>query len=210
MAWLENVLIEDKKLRGERLELTDKNSLYFLGPNLELRECTLVLKVSARRLLILGARFIDCTFEVKQELTNHLAWRSAILQGCRFKGRMSGCDFGHSPERVGDDEFGVGAIEDCDFTEARLDGCRFMGCDPSTLRLPKWPCFTVLDPIPRSQELARLPWPGNISPIVMEGNAHSPSATVAVTYHAPTLAKESGTTVEALRAVLDTCPGVIF
>ncbi|ATB30184.1 hypothetical protein [Melittangium boletus] len=210
MAWLENVCIEDKKIHNERLELTDNNALYFVGPNLELRECTLVLKVTARRLHIRGARFIDCTIEMKQALKSHSDWRTATLKGCRFKGKMSGCDFGHSPEWASSMSFGEGFIEDCDFTEAQLDGCRFLGCDPSTLRFPKWPCFTILDPIGRSQELARMPWPGNISPIVMEGNAQDPSATVAVTYHAPTLAKECGTTPEAILAVLKTCEGVIY
>ncbi|WP_434385600.1 hypothetical protein [Melittangium boletus] len=210
MAWLENVILEHKDLQNERVQLTSKGALYFLGPKLTLRDCEVVLKVSGRNLLIRGAHFIDCTIEVKQELKNHQDWVSATLKGCRFKGRMSGCDFGYSPEFVSDAKFGVGVIEDCDFTEARLDGCRFMGCDPSTLRFPTWPCFTVLDPIQRSRELARLPWPGNISSIVMAGHVRDPSATVAVTYHAPTLAKESGTTAEAIRAVLDTCTGVLF
>jgi hypothetical protein len=33
MGWLENVIIENKEIETERLELTEKNSLYFLGPN---------------------------------------------------------------------------------------------------------------------------------------------------------------------------------
>ncbi|MCY1080974.1 hypothetical protein [Archangium lansingense] len=37
MGWLTNVLFENKVFENERLELTDKNSLYFLGPNLTLR-----------------------------------------------------------------------------------------------------------------------------------------------------------------------------
>jgi hypothetical protein len=210
MAWLENVVIKEKELTNERLELTDKGSLYFLGPDLTLRNCTVVLKVSARNLLFRGARFIDCTFDVRQELKNHQDWIAASIQGCRFKGRFNGCDFGHWPSYSSDPHDKSGSIADCDFTEARLDSCRFIDCDPTTLRLPRWPCFTILDPLRRSAELARMPWPGDIAPVTMASHAKDPVGTAAVTYHAPSLAKDSGTTTEALRAVLETCAGVLY
>ena len=95
MGWLENVIFKNQEMANERLELTDKNSLYYLSTGLTLRHCTVVLKVPASRLVIKQATFIDCTFEVKQELKNHQSWVSASLKGCRFKGRFSGCDFGH-------------------------------------------------------------------------------------------------------------------
>src|SRR5262245_58306191 len=112
------VFYEDQELENERLELTDKGSMYFLGHNLTLKNCTLVLKVPASRLFIHGVRFIDCTFEVKQELKNHQDWIRASFKGCRFKGRLSGCDFGYWPEYGSDPEYQLGSIEDCDFTEA--------------------------------------------------------------------------------------------
>ncbi|HZH75721.1 MAG TPA: hypothetical protein VEY88_06785, partial [Archangium sp.] len=74
MDGLGNIIIENKELENERLELTDKTAHYFLGPNLTLRHCTLVLKVSARRLFFERVRFIECAFEVKQELKNHQQW----------------------------------------------------------------------------------------------------------------------------------------
>jgi hypothetical protein len=200
MAWLENVLVEDKEIANERLELTDKNSLYFLGPNLSLRNCTVILKVSARNLIIVGARFIDCTFEVKQELKNHQQWVKASLKGCRFKGRLTGCDFGHWPDYGTGWEHG--AIEDCDFSEAQLDGCRFHGCDPATLRFPKWPCFTFLDPIGRSRELNSVQWPGRVGPVVIESLYKQPPSTVALTEHALSVAKQFDTTPEELKAAL--------
>jgi hypothetical protein len=203
MGWMENVIIEGKEMANERLELTDKNALYSLGPNLTLRNCTLVLKVSARHLFFEGARFIDCTFEVKQELKNHQAWVAASLKGCRFKGRLTGCDFGHWPEYSSLPGYQHGSIEDCDFTEARLDGCRFHGCDPATLRFPKWPCFTFLDPIGRSRELNSVQWPGRVGPIVIESLYKQPPSTVALTEHALSVAKQFDTTPEALRAIIE-------
>ena len=195
------VFYKDKELENERLELTDKGSLYFLGSNLTLRNCTLVLKVSARNLFLDGVRFIDCTFEVKQELKNHQQWVFASLKGCRFKGRLSGCDFGRWPGYA--EGWEHGSIEDCDFSEARLDGCRFMGCDPSTLRFPKWPCFTFLDPIRRAPELCGVKWPGIFGDVVIEKLHKQPPSTRALTLFAPVEARLLETTPEALQAVIE-------
>lgn len=202
------VFYENREIENERLELTDKGSRYFLGSKLTLRNCTLILKVSARNLYIHGVRFINCTFEVKQELKNHPQWLYASLKGCRFKGRLSGCEFGRWPGYSEGWEYG--AIEDCDFTEARLDGCRFHGCDMNSIRLPRWPCFTIVDPIRRSPELSAMEWPGDIGRITMKGHAREPPSTVAVTWFAPVLAQKSGTTPEAIKAVLDRCEGIIY
>jgi len=205
------VVFKEKVIEGERLELTDKNSLYFLGPDVTLKDCSLVLKVSARNLLIRGGtRFIDCAFEVKQELKNHQDWITASLKGCRFKGRLSGCDFGYWPEYNKDPEYQLGSIEDCDFTEARLDGCRFMGCDPSTLRLPRWPCFTVLDPIARAPELLRVKWPGIVGDVIVEDFHAQPDRTSAVTFYAPSLAKSLEATPEEIRAVIEKFDCILY
>jgi hypothetical protein len=209
MGWLTNVLIKDKAFENERLELTDKDSLYFLGPNLTLRNCTVVLKVSARNLIIIGARFTDCTFEVKQELKNHQQWIKASLKGCRFKGRLSGCEFGHWPEYGKEPEYQLGSIEDCDFTEARLDGCRFHGCDPRALRFPKWPCFTILDPIGHSHELNSVKWPGS-SNILVKNFYKWPPSTVALTDHAPTVARQFDTAPEEIRAVIKQFDFIVY
>jgi uncharacterized protein YjbI with pentapeptide repeats len=203
MGWLENVIIEDREIEDERLELTDKGSLYFLGPNLTLRNCTVILRVAARNLLMRGVGFTNCTFEVKQELKNHQQWISASLEGCRFTGRLSGCDFGHWPEYGSEPEYQQGAIKDCDFSEARLDGCRFHGCDPRTLRFPLWPCFTFLDPLGNSRALNRVQWPGRFGRVIVEDLHMDPPSTVALTYHAPSVAKRLGTTAEELKAVIE-------
>src|SRR5690349_3473085 len=183
MGWLENVIFRDREIENERLELTDKNSLYYLSNNLTLKNCTVVLKVPARNLIIKQARFINCTFEVKQELKNHQAWVKASLKGCRFKGKLSGCDFGHWPDYSEGSEHGF--IEDCDFSEARLDGCRIMGCDPATLHFPKWPCFTLLDPVQNSRALRSATWPGRFGRIVIDDLANYPADTRALTFYAP-------------------------
>jgi hypothetical protein len=210
MDSLGNVVFEDREIENERLELTDTKANYILGPNLTLRNCTLVLKVSARRLSLKQPRFIDCTFEVKQELKNYQSWVAASLKGCRFKGRLTGCDFGHWPEYMSLPWYQHGSIEDCDFTEARLDGCRFHGCDPATLRLPKWPCFTILDPIGKSCDLNSVQWPGRFGSVVIEDLYDQPPSTKALTFFAPGEAKRYDTTSEELRAVIEKFDCILY
>jgi hypothetical protein len=210
MSWLENVIFKNQEIENQRLELTDKNSLYSLSTGLTLRHCTIVLKVPASRLVIKQARFIDCTFEVKQELKNHQDWISASLKGCRFKGRLTGCDFGYWPEYGSAPGYQSGSIEDCDFTEARLDGCRIIGCDPATVRFPTWPCFTIMDPVRRAPELRGLTWPGHYGELLREMLPKHPANTRALTYYAPSAAKLVETSPEELRAVIEKFDGIVY
>jgi hypothetical protein len=202
--WLNNVIYENQDIENERLELSDRNSLYFLGHNLTLRRCTLVLGVPAKRLHINQTRIIECTIEVSRLLKN-FRWDSAHLMGCRFKGRFVGNDFGEWPSSPNQ-----GGIVDCDLAAARLHQTRFLGCDASTLRFPRWPCFTLLDTARRAAELATLPWPGKYGHIIAKGFAEDPSSTVAVTYAAPDLAKFCGTTPEAIKALIEKLDGVYY
>jgi hypothetical protein len=203
--WLDNVIFEGESIEDKRLELGAKNRNYYLGPNLTLRRCTLILRVPTRRLHLTGPRLIDCTIEVKQELKT-MRWYTAFLKGCRFTGRLSGNDFGRWPEAKGFEE--IGGIEDCDFTAAVLDGCRFLGCDMKSIKLPRWPCFTILNPYHRRQELLAFAWPGNVRAAM--DFTWTPESTAALTYSAPALAKRSGTTPEAIRATLEQLDGVLF
>ncbi|QSQ22741.1 pentapeptide repeat-containing protein [Pyxidicoccus parkwayensis] len=196
--------IENQDIENQRLEI-GADTVCFLGPNLTLRNCTLVLKIAARNLLLLQPRLIDCTIEVKRELKN-FSWNHAHLKGCRFTGAMTGNDFGRWSF---DEDADRGSVENCDFTHARLDACRFVGCDLTRLKLPSWPCFTVLDPVGRKHELRTLQWPGTMR-ITVESFTDNLPETLAVTYFAPALAKRDETTPEAIRAVLDTLPGVIL
>ncbi|MET0405370.1 MAG: hypothetical protein ABW123_23340 [Cystobacter sp.] len=75
------------------------------------------------------------------------------------------CDFGHWPSYS--EKAGRGSIKNCDFTEARLDACRIMGSDPSTLLFPKWSCFTLLEPIGRADELRSARGPGLVGDVIM-------------------------------------------
>ena len=208
--WLGNIIFRNTEIQGERLELTDKNARYILGPNLTLRHCTLVTRGTGRNLSLHPTRFIDCTFEVKQQLTNFQQWIRLSLKGCRFKGRFSGNDFGHWPEYGDEPENQFGAMEDCDFSEARLDACRFMGCDPLTLRFPKWPCFTFLEPIRHAPELCRAEWPERFCDIIVKTLHKGPQRIVAETHDAIAAARRYKTTPEALKSVIEQFDCIVY
>ena len=201
------IQFSDQEIVGERLVLDSKTELYYLGHNLTLQNCTVVLRVATRALVITRVRFINCTIEVKQELRN-FPWSGASLTGCRFTGRLSGADFGRWVD--GGYTWEHASISDCDFSGARLDACRFHACDTRTLKFPRWPCFTILDPIGKSQKLRNVEWPGIFGSIVIDDLHTHPASTVALTFHAPSMAKLSNTTAEALRAVIEKFDCIVY
>ncbi|HYO59964.1 hypothetical protein [Archangium sp.] len=201
-----NIHYENREIEGERLELP-KGAIYWLGPNVTLRRCNLVISVASRWLHLLSGHLIDCTIQAKSELKN-ARWTRMNFKGCHFKGRFTGNDFGFREESY--DEWQVGGIEQCDFSEARLDACRFYNCDMRTIQLPRWPCFTILDPVRRAAELTRVEWPGHFGPVVIDGLAEQEESVVALTYHAPSVAERLGTTAEELQAVLERLSGVVM
>ncbi len=195
-----NIHYENRTMEGERLELTEKESNYWLGPNLTLRDCTVVIRVGGRQVIPVWGTLINCTIQAKRELVD-TRFTTMGFQGCRFEGRFSGVDFG---QRVGHGEWWEhGGMENCDFSEARLDLCRFQGCDMRTIRLPSWPCFTIIDPIKHGQELLSVAWPGDFTPVILEGRFKELPSTVARTFYAPVEAKRWGTTVEEFKAAVE-------
>ncbi len=198
------IQFRNQEISHERLVLDSRTELYYLGHDLTLRDCTLVVKVPERALVIARTRLIDCTIEISRVLKN-FRWDSVHLKGCRFQGRFLGNVFGGRPDQPGE-----ASLAECDFTQAHLDACRFCECDVRTLRLPSWPCFTLFDPRSRWRELSALPWPERMGPIVVEGFADEPPWSVALTYSATELAKRHRTTPEAIRDVLEKVEGVYY
>jgi hypothetical protein len=129
----------------------------------------------------------------------------ARFTNCRFHGAFSGIDFGrsHDIERDGD----VGAIENCDFTGARLDGCRFFNADVSMLRLPVWPHVVLIDFAKRAQEVAATAWPGELGKY-MRICADQPESVRASVIHVPSFAKLVACTEEQVRDALEKFGGL--
>lgn len=196
------------QLRDQTIEsmsiLLKNNEVNYLGPNLVLRGCRIVISTTARGLVVTRVSLDDCEIETKKPLRN-FSFCSARLEGCRVAGMYVGCDFGRWPD---DDDYPDADVVACDFSTARLDGCRFIDCSVDTLKFPLWPCFTVLDPVSRSTELERLKWPGRIR-IAFEAHRDSPPETRAVTYYAPELTKRLGGDEEQLKEIVTSLEGVI-
>lgn len=201
------VIIEHRVIEGERLELGDKNTRYYLGPNLVMLRCTVVLRMPSDLLHLASPRFIDCTIEIRRQL-EEVRWYTAHLKGCRFTGRLFSCDFGHfSGSKLL--YYDVGGIEDCDFTAAHVHACRFVGCDASTLKLPRWPYFTLLEPYQRHREFASMMWPREIR-YWFTGFDMFHANTAALTYSATVLAKEAGVSEDRLRALVEGRSDILY
>jgi hypothetical protein len=203
----DNVIFENETMDDRRLELGDHNFRFYLGPNLIMRRCTLVLRVPSRLLHLVGVRFIDCTVEVKRQLSE-VRWYKANLKGCRFTGRLFSCDFGHfSGSKLPHME--MGGIEDCDFSAAHVHACRFVGCDASTLKFPRWPYFTLLEPYQRHREFASIMWPREIRHW-FTGFDMFHANTAALTYSATILAKAAGVSEDRLRALVEGRSDILY
>lgn len=190
MNHLQKQVIEDAELV---LNGTEHN---YLGPELVLRNCRIVLRTSARSLTLSGVTFLDCHVEAKKKLVNFNMWCATDLQGCSFEGHFVGNDFGHWKE-----QYRNGNIADCDFSKAVLDGCRFLGCDINSIKLPTWPCFSVLHPRHNQVELASIDWPGRFN-LWSEVLTESPEITSAVVGYTPELVKLLGGNADELRETL--------
>ncbi|HLL06825.1 MAG TPA: hypothetical protein VK539_39995 [Myxococcaceae bacterium] len=204
----DKVILENKSMEGERLELCAKNVRYYLGSNLTLRRCTLVLGMSSDLLHLAGARLMDCTIELKRQL-KEVRWYAAYLKGCRFTGHLFSCDFGHFPGYSTLPCYSMGGIEDCDFTDAHLHACQFVGCDASTLKLPLWPYFTLLEPYRRHREFASILWPREIRSW-LTGLDEIPKTTSAITYSATAFAKKAGVSEDRIRALIEGRADILY
>jgi hypothetical protein len=203
-----NIHYENREIVGERIELT-KGPIYWLGPDLTLRDCTVIISAAGRSLVPMSGQLINCTIQAKGQ-SKAVVWAQMTLKGCRFKGRFTGHEFGFREGLVDTRRWKPGGIEDCDFSEAQLHGVGFNHCDMSTIRLPRWPCFTFLDPRGHAAQLRQHSWPGRFGRVTVEVACESPEGTVAMTWHAPTAVEKMDTTVEALRAALEGVPGVFM
>lgn len=200
--WPGNIFFEGREINDEQVALVGAaNQTIYFGPNLVLNRCNVVVRVPSSRLIVRQPQLNECTLEFKQEQRNQRGWVSAMLKGCRIEGRLTGCDFGPSPGYSTGGEHG--RLEDCDFSKARLDGCRFHGCDLRTIQLPRWPCFTIVNPVANAALLNQLRWPGRFGRVIIEDLAKEPHSTVAVTWHAPSVTKGLDTTPEELRPILE-------
>jgi hypothetical protein len=117
---------------------------------------------------------------------------------CRFHGVFSGVEFGHTDDAQLGEDFGT--VEGGDFTDATLDGCRFVNVDVSMLRLPSWPHVVMLEPRRRAVEAAAMEWPGLLGKYM---TLEEHEAVKAVVLHVPSLAKLVKCTEDEIKAAFE-------
>lgn len=190
-------------INGEIIELK-ANMQSCLGPNAIFSQCHITLPKSAKNLIVTESTFENCSFVSPNSFVNFQGWCNAKLAHCKFIGQFVGNDFGNWP-----DIKSKGTISDCDFTDALLDGCRFMSCSPSRIVFPLWPCFTIMQPTKRAGEFANIRMPGKLG-IWADGLSWSPECVVAETNYAPKIAKQFSTTIDDIKLILQQLNNVVF
>ena len=106
-------------------------------------DCEIIVQCPARKF-----RFVDChmtggVFRQKSLLKNS-RFERVIFHGVKFTGRFSGVDFGwRNANQLRSENMVAGEVLNCDFSEARMDGCRFFNADIQSNRLPGRPFAAV-------------------------------------------------------------------
>lgn len=191
--------LSNATLTGEQVELTDRE-VNVLGPDLELRDCTVTSMASAKALVIAGLRMFGGSFHQSRPLRN-FHFERAHFHGVAFVGRFEGCDFGdwESPPK--------GSIANCNFSAANLDGCRFLSCEPNTLVLPHWPNFTIIYPAEAHDAVISQQWPAKVGYTMGIYTDVDPEC-VAVTGDAKRIAEKNGVSLNELEAIFKRVPNI--
>ena len=192
--------LKNKIIENERIILSE-DAVNVLGPNLVLRDCEIISEINNHRALIVaGVEMIGGSFYQKGTLSDE-QWDTAIFTKVKFKGKLSGWDFGNWDE--------PDYINECDFSDAVLSDCRFLNCDISQLIFPKWPCFTIPAPSSKADQISKISWTGNWK-LTMRLYAENDKECVAITGNVDDLIAENGGDKEDLKRKLSTIPGIIM
>jgi hypothetical protein len=152
-----------RRIEGQTLEFGIKNS-WLLGENLFLSGCRIIIRVRSKNLILNDAEFRNCeVFAPVKQIDSD--WTGARFYDCTFRGRFYGCSFGFRPPPAGNNNYG--AITDCDFRSAWMLACSFYGCEESSVKLPPWPSFSIIDLERTGLEFAQLDLPEQLRWIFM-------------------------------------------
>lgn len=195
--------LTETTIENRSFVFTEKEAV-FLGPKLHLIRCTLMMKTTARALTMTETTMTGCTIDAQKPLKNCQMWCNLVLKECKFRGRFVGNDFGHWPEQSPN-----GAIENCDFSDSILEGCRIMGSLPDTLVFPRWPCFVVLHPFRFRDAIQSVDWPTELQ-VWASVLVDTPETTTASIDHAPSICKEFKCDERVLRSALANLSNVKF
>jgi hypothetical protein len=193
-----------KTIRGETVAIGDPQKATVLA-KLVFLECNISINCSAPGLVVDQCIFQDCTIGAKKAQSDHQFFTSTF-ERCKFTGEFFGCEFGFRNDVHGRIR---GAIVDCDLTEATLDLVSFNNCQLDTLKLPRWPHFTITDPHTTAK---RIPNPLGCEELeILKDTCLSQTAiTKGITCYAPYFLEETQYSEAQLRRLLSGVAGIVI
>jgi hypothetical protein len=199
-----NVKILGEELRGATIDLARSRYVDYVSHGSSLTNCRVIIHGLARGIVFHAATLTDCEIVVKRRFTGY-DWGDVTLKRCRFVGEFDHCQFG--PRSTVYPARPRGAIEDCDFSGARLGWCEFYNCDLAGIVFPGWPTFVVSSPRENADEWMRIPFPDSYAAVeqkMMCGLFPEMDLTGlgAVTQDAAVLAKTHGISTEAVQRLI--------
>jgi hypothetical protein len=194
--------IREQALVGDTVVMSDDNCTALVKSTLTGGVLKLAQPKKAGRLVMSTLR--DCLVDAVKPQRDRDFFLARFVN-CRFHGVFSGIDFGrgHRPELHED----FGTVEDCDFTEATLDGCRFVHVDVSTLKFPQHDHAVLLEPYKRAADVGAVEWPGVLGKY-MEICTSKPDSFKATVMHIPSLARLVQCTEDEVRVALQKFGGI--
>ncbi len=195
--------IRNQHLLGETVVISDKECGGVVDSTLTAG--TLKLAQARYGPAILRSTLTGCEVIAEKHQKDYRLFQARFIN-CRFHGVFSGIDFGrsHTPERDGE----FGRVEDCDFTKAILDGCRFFNVDATVLLFPTWPHVVLHQFSKRAQDVAEATWPGKLGQYLRICADQPESLTVSV-IHVPSIAKLVGCSEDEIKVALEGFGGLL-
>jgi hypothetical protein len=193
--------LEKTVLSHQRILLSN-SEMNVLGPELRLEQCNVISDTVGKGLIVAGFSMIGGTFEQRRALYN-FHFKRTHFQGVTFSGVYVGCDFG------GWEPSEMASIENCNFIDATLDGCRFLNCETKTIKFARWPCFTIHNPNMAREYVLSQKWPVKVG-IVLDVYTNMDPECVAICGNAASISKNSSVSLEDLRILLAMIPNIQF
>lgn len=153
-----------------------------------------------------GGLFRECDIIAKS--LRDVDWGLSVMERCKFSGEYRDNDFGTKHLELADGRVVSGLLKACDFSGARLHGCRFFDTELESCRFPGWPGFIVLAPRSNGHVLARKTWHGRLAAWVVVHQSQAEEAS-AVAWDAVELSKENKVKLGVVRTALERFPDIV-
>lgn len=188
--------IQNQSISSKDIIINDEDH-NVLGPELFLDKCHVKNLSASESLVLIGVTITNSYFEQIVPLVN-FHFEGAHFKNTKFSGVFSGCDFGDwdSPERS--------SISECDFSNAELDGVRFINCDMQNIKLPSWPFFAIT-PSPEAIAFVKEnDWPVRLGSTL---KIYTGAECSAVIGNAKRLAQKNKLTLSQMKELITKIPG---